>query len=158
MRGVLAILLAIIAPPPGPPSGFADYDRLGKDNVTVRVAVAKNAGDNYRADKNQDVVFDLEIGPVGSGDPATLEFYAVRQFSSGDPEFRFIERIDLPKGGGKLTVVARRGSVQPMKGWLLRVVRGGRVIGYAGSLPRYEEMAQKPAMLDAVRSGLVNKK
>jgi hypothetical protein len=151
--------------------GLKPYDRLGRDNVTVR-AEQKGGGSstdyNYRSKWGTYVrtvtsTKDIEVTiaqPRKEKQPLKLEFFFVIK---GDSK-RYAKQagmLDLPEGEGSavFSATAKQGqkrwvfvgyrekSGEKIEGWLVRVLNNARIVGIAASSPSLEETASYPDKL-----------
>jgi hypothetical protein len=147
------------------------YDRLGRDNVTIRAQHKGGGGSSdydYKASwgsyaRTVTSTKDIEVTitqPRREKQPLKLEFFFVVK---GDSK-RYAKQagaLDLPEGEGSavfstsskqsqsrwvyLGVHERSG--ERIEGWLVRALNNDRIIGIAASSPSLEELAADPQKL-----------
>lgn len=148
------------------------FDRLSRDNVTVKVketGSGKNSDYQYKAswgsfDRTETSTKNLavEVTKVGAQPEAVkVELFFVMKAKGGKPYAMTTEPISLPDGHG---VAEFSGSAQMQRerwvyanernasgtsiaGWLVRVLRGDRIVGVAASMDTYLKAAENPAVL-----------
>ncbi len=154
-----------------PPETLKPYDRLGRDNVTIR-AQQKSGGSSsdysYKASWGSYVrtvtsTKDIEVTisqPRREKQPLKLEFFFVIKGDSGKYA-KQAGALDLPEGEGSavFSTSSKQGqsrwvymgiqerSGERIEGWLVRALKDDRIIGIAASSPSMEELAAYPAKL-----------
>lgn len=148
------------------------YDRLGRDNVTVKVketGSGKEADYQYKAywgsyDRTETSTKNLavEVAQVGaqSGE-VKVELYFVMKPKGGKPFAVAAQPVTLAAGHGVAEFSGsaemqrerwvysslRDSSGTSIAGWLVRVLRGQRIVGVAFSTESYRKAAENPAEL-----------
>lgn len=148
------------------------FNRLAKDNIPVR------AKQSSSSDRFPDAVASRAPLPVttkivhveltaksAEAGPAVVEFYAVHR-EKGRDAISPVKKQASPTGSGvfqfqTLSIIVPPTSATAtnapsngafLVGWFVRVLRDGKVVGYAGSAPAFDLLAQDPRQL-AVRRG-----
>jgi hypothetical protein len=147
------------------------YDRLGRDNVTIRAQHKGGGGSSdydYKASwgsyaRTVTSTKDIEVTitqPRREKQPLKLEFFFVVK---GDSK-RYAKQagaLDLPEGEGSAVfstsskqsqsrwvyLGVRERSGERIEGWLVRALNNDRIIGIAASSPSLEELAADPQKL-----------
>jgi hypothetical protein len=147
------------------------YDRLGRDNVTIRAQHKGGGGSSdydYKASwgsyaRTVTSTKDIEVTitqPRREKQPLKLEFFFVVK---GDSK-RYAKQagaLDLPEGEGSAVfstsskqsqsrwvyLGVRERSGEQIEGWLVRALNNDRIIGIAASSPSLEELAADPQKL-----------
>ncbi|HEY5706477.1 MAG TPA: hypothetical protein VIS96_12975 [Terrimicrobiaceae bacterium] len=169
-----ALLLVLFLPLVALGQEIKPFDRLGRDNVTIR-AQHKSGGNSadysYRASWGSYVrtvtsTKDIEVTVTQQRKekhPLKLEFFFVIK---GGPS-RYAKKagiLDLPEGEGSAVFSTssqqrqarwvylgfREKSGERIEGWLVRALKDDRIIGIAGSSPSLEEMATDPEKLKSL--------
>ena len=153
------------------PEPIKPYDRLGRDNVTVRAqhkSGSSSSDYSYRSRwgsyaRTVTSTKDIEVTitqPRNEKQPLKLEFFFVIK---GDSK-RYAKQagmLDLPQGEGSavFSTTAKQGqqrwvflgfherSGERIEGWLVRALNNDRIIGIAASSPSLEELAAYPEKL-----------
>jgi hypothetical protein len=149
------------------------FDRLGKDNVTLRaqhISGGSSRDYSYKISWGSYVRMvksfkDIEVTIV---EPRTekhalmLEFFFVIK---GDRRYaKRAGEADFPEGEGSAVfstsprqsqrrfvfVGTYAQSGEKVEGWLVRALKGGQIVGVAASAPRLEETAGNPERLNAL--------
>jgi hypothetical protein len=150
------------------------YDRLGRDNVTIRAqheSGSSTSDYSYRSRwgsyaRTMTSTKDVEVTvtqPWKDKQALKLEFFFIIK---GDSK-RYAKQagvLDLPEGEGSsvFSTSARQGqerwvymgfresSGERIEGWLVRALNNDRIIGIAVSSPSLEELAADPQKLKGV--------
>jgi len=147
------------------------FDRLGRDNVTIR-AQHRSGGSStdydYKAPWGSYVrtvksFKDIEVTiaqPRKEKHPLKLEFFFVIK---GDKRYaKKAGVVDFPEGEGSAVfstsaqqnqqrwvyIGVHGKSGERVEGWLVRALKEDRIIGIAASAPSLEEMAANPGRLN----------
>jgi hypothetical protein len=149
------------------------FDRLGKDNVTLRaqhISGGSSTDYSYKTSWGSYVrtvksVKDIEVTivqPRKEKHALKLEFFFVIK---GDRRYaKRAGEVDFPEGEGSAVfstsarqsqqrfvfVGAYAQSGEKVEGWLVRALKGGQIVGVAASAPSLEEMAANPERLNAL--------
>jgi hypothetical protein len=116
------------------------FDRLDRKNVTVTVRQTENAADSFgRGGKT----YTVDVGQ-NSGS-AVVEFIVLKDNGVHEPRI-------LPMGRGMCAgpaetfefAVNPNWTTREIKGWFVRVVSMGQIVGVAASSPKFEAMAADP--------------
>ena len=149
------------------------FDKLGRDNVTVRArhisggsstdySYKTSWGSYIRTVKSFKDIEVTVVQPRKEKHPLKLEFFFVIK-----AENRYARRAgetDLPEGEGSAVFsTSTRQSQQrfvyvgiydrageKIEGWLVRALKGDQIVGVAASGPSLEEVAAKPERLNAL--------
>ena len=150
-----------------PSEPIISYDRLGRDNVTIRAQQKGGCSDpdyRYRSRSGSYLrtvtsTKDIEVTilqPRREKQPLRVEFFFVIK----GEEKRYAKQagaLDLPAGEGTAVSTTakqnqarwvylgfREGSGERIEGWLVRALSGNRIFGIAASSPSLEELAASP--------------
>jgi hypothetical protein len=149
------------------------FDRLGKDNVTIRAqhisggsptdySYKTSWGSYVRTVKSFKDIEVTIVQPRKEKHPLKLEFFFVIK---GD--HRYAKRageMDFPEGEGSavFSTSARQSqqrfvfvgsyaqSGEKVEGWLVRALQGDQIVGLAASAPSLEETAANPERLNVL--------
>ena len=180
MKALLLLLPFLLTPfafaedpttPDKPPETLKPYDRLGRDNVTIRAQQkggSSSSDYSYRSRYGSYVrtvtaTKDIEVTitqPRKEKQPLKLHFFFVLK---GDSK-RYAKQagvLDLPEGEGSavfstsakqgqqrfIYIGFRESSGERIEGWLVRALNNDRIIGIAASSPSLEELAAYPDKL-----------
>ena len=158
--------------PPDPRDEIVPFNRLAKDNIAVQ------AKQSSSSDRFPDAVASRAPLPVTTkivqveltaksteAGPAVVEFYTVHR-EKGRDMISSAKRQTSANGSGSYQFKTLSIVVPPVKataasappsngafliGWFVRVLRDGKVVGYAGSAPAFDLLAQDPRELAARR-------
>lgn len=116
------------------------YDAISKFNV-LRIE-ARFVGGSAKRPK-----ILVEVSPIGAPSGAVeLEFLFVKKFDNKEePTPAPQVAIELPAGSGKCEFTEFVPGESKILGWCARVIKDGRIIGVAGSGPKFVELAANPA-------------
>jgi hypothetical protein len=173
-RLMKALPLLLLAPLAALGEDLKPFDRLGRDNVTIRAqhrSGGSSADYSYKASWGSYVrtvksVKDIEVTISQARkekQPVKIEFFFVIK---GDSK-RYAKKageLDLPEGEGTAVFSAsakqnqqrwvylgyHERSGERIEGWLVRAVKEERILGIAASTPSLEEMAANPERLEAL--------
>ncbi|HEY5705341.1 MAG TPA: hypothetical protein VIS96_07190 [Terrimicrobiaceae bacterium] len=151
--GCLASLYAQSPTAQGTEQNILPYDRLARNNIAL--ATQPGAGGFSTDTRKFSKTVDLLLSPIGSNsDPATVELYVVMKRDGFVPFARLVEIQEAQVGSGKIKFVCDETKIRyrgdDIKGWLVRAVRGGRVVGFVASSTQYEEIATNPSLLSGM--------
>lgn len=111
------------------------------DDVTLTAKVTKNSRDgnySYRT-------IEVQTSRVGDPTPITAQAFLVVEYHSRGIKS---EPIGKPQTGSPGQTFTFPGfTSEKLLGWYIRLERGGRLVGVAGSSPKFEEAAANPAMV-----------
>ncbi len=170
------ILLSVCAGFAGDPS---PYDRLSKDNVTMKVSIGgsgttmtdqtlKTDYGTYSKDMKSEREMIVEIPILKSGQPAPKieAFCFFRDHGSSKTQAKKAEVREL--GPQKFSFVleaenrrerwmyADNGKVsqygEKILGWCVRAIANDKIVGIAGSSTKFEELAAKPQSIELAAS------
>jgi hypothetical protein len=146
------------------------YDRLSSENVTVEaksVAGGASTRNDFKTDygshdktKQQAKDIEVTVHPIFKNkEDLTIMFYFVlRSKETKSESFAPSEPIIFKDGGGKTSfrgsatstdtkyaaLGVREKTGETICGWLVRVVRGNKIVGVEGSNERFKNMAGDP--------------
>lgn len=122
------------------------FDRMNRENVGVTAKVTGRSVDSGASGSKS-----LEVSTTGNGfGLVTVECLFVVEAA---PETRLAGQQRILSAGQGTTdkaadtfefVMKTSGSASKLKGWCVRVVKNGVIVGVAGSSPKFEEMAADP--------------
>lgn len=132
------------------PEILQPWDRLAHNNISVSAQTI--AGALKTEKKYFSKTFEVVLSPAGSNsNPATVELYFLMKRDGFPPRLRRVGAQQADVGAGRFEFVCDRAELgiraDDIKGWLFRVVRDGRVAGFAASSGPCEEIAKNPTLL-----------
>lgn len=169
MKKIIASMIAFAAFTVTAFSQLKPFDRLARDNVTIKVVHIGGGGsvkNNYQTSwgsydktRNQEYAYEVSLDPKS---PVLLEFAFVFRDSGG--EFILAEKPQTVAQAEKIKFEQsaesqdinlklanyRKKSGEKIIGWLARASRDGKVVGIAGSSDKYEKIAGSGQALPSI--------
>jgi len=168
----ISLLLVLLAISSLSAQEIAPFDRLGKNNVTVKAKQLSGGSKidrnwqtswgSYDRDMTSTKVIEVEVSGIGTNKgPIKVEFFfAIKDEANGLRYFEGQnEKNDLDRGLWLFSTTATRNVVnlaalgeryksgEKIVGWLVRVIRDNTIVGVAASAPAFEKAASNPGEL-----------